>query len=148
MAIYRGCRTSRSATRRAGHACDFDPNNNGTQNGLNPGLIYLGDLTLQTLVNAIHNSPAWDDGRNAIIVVWDEDDYSIAPTTNQVLLIVDTNYGVRGVQSGQFYTHFSLLKTLEGGFRLPCLNHACDANVSVMSDLFRRGNGNDDGEGR
>jgi hypothetical protein len=28
------------------------------------------------------------------------------------------------------------LKTLEAGFALPCLNHACDAGVHVMSDLF------------
>jgi hypothetical protein len=36
----------------------------------------------------------------------------------------------------QPYTHFSLLKTLEGGFGLTCLNHACDAIVKAMSDLF------------
>jgi hypothetical protein len=29
-----------------------------------------------------------------------------------------------------------LLKTLEAGFGVPCLNHACDASVHVMSDLF------------
>jgi hypothetical protein len=40
------------------------------------------------------------------------------------------------VESNQFYTHYSLLKTLEGGFNLPCLNHACDNNVAVMADLF------------
>jgi hypothetical protein len=34
------------------------------------------------------------------------------------------------------YTHYSLLKSLESGFQVPCLNHACDANVNVMSDLF------------
>ena len=120
----------------AGPACDFDPNDNGTQVGLNPGLIYLGDVAVRTLVKAIHDSPAWGDGRNAIVVVWDEDDYSVSPTVNQVLLIVDTNYGVHGVQSGRRYTHFSLLKSLEAGFRLPCLNHACDESVRVMSDLF------------
>ncbi len=52
--------------------------------------------------------------------------------------------GPRGVQSGRFYTHFSLLKSLEAGFGLPCLNHACDGNVVVMSDLFgeeQHGNG-------
>jgi len=53
-----------------------------------------------------------------------------------VLTIVDTNYGTHGRQSDQFYTHFSLLKTLEGAFELPCLNHACDESVNVMSDLF------------
>jgi hypothetical protein len=36
----------------------------------------------------------------------------------------------------QPYTHFSLPKTLECGFGLPCLNHACDATVKVMSGLF------------
>jgi hypothetical protein len=57
---------------------------------------------------------------------------------NQVLTIVDTNYGTHGVQSGNYYTHFSLLRTLEGGFRLPCLNHACDKSTATMSDLFGR----------
>ena len=53
-----------------------------------------------------------------------------------VVAIVDTNYGPHQVQSGQFYTHFSLVKSIEAGFGLPCLNHACDAGVNVMSDLF------------
>lgn len=54
------------------------------------------------------------------------------------MLVVDTNYGTDGGQSVRRYTHFSLLKTLEAGLGLPCLNHACDANVAVMSDLFER----------
>jgi len=78
----------------------------------------------------------WFQGQNAIVVVWDENDYSVAPNVNQVLLIVDTSYGVHGIQSAQPYNHFSLLKTIEGGLGLPCLNHACDSNISVMSDLF------------
>jgi len=117
-------------------ACFEDPNDNGTLNGLNPGLIYQGDLTLRTLVAAIHNAPMWPFGRNAIVIVWDENDYSAAPYPNRVLVTVDTNYGVHGVQSGVFYTHFSLLKSIEAGFQLPCLNHACDANESVMTDMF------------
>jgi phosphatidylinositol-3-phosphatase len=40
--------------------------------------------------------------------------------------------------SSQFYTGFSLLKSMEAGFGLPCLNHACDSNVQVMSDRFLR----------
>jgi hypothetical protein len=122
-----------------GTQCDFDPNDQGTLVGLNPALMYIGDLTLRNIVKAIHRSPAWHDGRNAIVVLWDEDDYSVAPTTNKVLLIVDTNYGHHGVKDGNFYTHFSLLKSLEGGFGLPCLNHACDDSTSVMSNLFRGG---------
>lgn len=54
-------------------------------------------------------------------------------------ITVDTNYGAHGVQSNKYYTHFSLLKTIEGGFGLPCLNHACDKDTKVMSDLFSSG---------
>jgi phosphatidylinositol-3-phosphatase len=120
----------------AGAFCNFDPSSNGTQAGLNPALILRGDVTAERLVKAIHKSPAWRDGHNAIIVMWDENDYSTAPNTNQVMLIVDTNHGVHGVHSTRRYTHFSLLKSVEAGFGLPCLNHACDESVDVMSDLF------------
>ncbi len=123
----------------AGAFCNFDPISDGSQAGLNPALIYLGDVTIQRLVTAIHKSPAWREGQNAIVLLWDENDYSTAPNINQVLLTVDTNYGAHGLSSGQFYTHFSLLKSLESGLRLPCLNHACDADVKVMTDLFSGG---------
>ncbi len=125
----------------AGAFCNFDPISDGTQAGLNPALILRGDITVQRLVNAIHRSPVWREGRNAIVVLWDENDYSTAPNTNQVLLIVDSNYGVRGAKSPTRYLHFSLLKSLESGLGLPCLNHACDDSVQVMTDLFApRGN--------
>jgi hypothetical protein len=120
----------------AGPECESDPNDNGTLVGLNPALMYQGDVTVQTLVTAIHESDVWQHGNDAIVIVWDENDYSISPTTNQVLLTVDTNHGPKGVQSKNFYTHFSLLKSLEAGFGLPCLNHACDSSTAVMSDLF------------
>jgi phosphatidylinositol-3-phosphatase len=126
-----------------GTQCDFDPNDQGTLQGLNPALMYIGDLTLRNIVKAIHRSPAWHEGRNAIVVLWDEDDYSVSPTVNKVLLIVDTNYGHHGVKDGNFYTHFSLLKSIESGFRLPCLNHACDEGSKVMSPLFRGGDDDD-----
>jgi hypothetical protein len=121
-----------------GSQCAFDPVTDGSQAGLNPALIYVGDLTLRTLIAAIHRSPAWSQGRNAIVVVWDENDYSFVPNLNQVLLTVETNYRRNGTQSNKYYTHFSLLRTLEGSFHLPCLNHACDSSTSAMSDLFGR----------
>jgi len=120
----------------AGPFCNYDPNDNGTQAGLNPALLQLGDVAVRRIVTAIKQSPVWSQGQNAIVVLWDEDDYSISPTVNSVLLIVDTNYGSHGVSSNTFYTHFSLLKSIESGLGLPCLNHACDSGVNVMSDLF------------
>jgi len=122
----------------AGAFCNYDPSDVGTQAGLNPALIYRGDIAVQRLVSAIHRSPAWEKGNNAIILLWDENDYSLSPNTNQVLLVVETNYGVHGKQSGKRYNHFSLLKSIEAGLDLPCLNHACDENVNVMADLFEK----------
>jgi hypothetical protein len=98
--------------------------------------IRMGDATVSMLVAAIKRSPAWREGNNAIVLVWDENDFTDTP--NLVVMIVDTNYGPHGVTSDVPYNHHSLLKTLETGFGLPCLNHACDANVQVMSDMFAR----------
>lgn len=122
----------------AGAFCNFDPNDDGLQSGLNPALIQRGDVALQRLVMAIHDSPTWREGHDLIAIVWDENDYSTAPNINQVLVIIDSNFAVQKLASSRFYTHFSLLKSIEAGFNLPCLNHACDSNVSVMTDLFAR----------
>jgi hypothetical protein len=120
----------------AGPLCAYDPKDDGSQEGLNPSLIMRSDITLRNLIAAIKSSPAWPRGRNAIVVVWDENDYSNVPNTNQVVLTVDTNHGSHRLQSNTRYTHFSLLKSLESGFGLRCLNHACDKDVEVMADLF------------
>ena len=116
--------------------CGYDPNDNGTQAGLNPALIILGDQAVEKIVTSIHDSPAWHKGHAAIVVVWDENDYAVQPIINKVVTIVDTNYGFHEITSGQFYTHFSLLRSIEGGLGLPCLNHACDASTKAMTDLF------------
>jgi hypothetical protein len=123
----------------------------GTQLGMNPGLSEQADVTMQKIVTSIKASPAWREGNNAIVIVWDENDYSGLPTAppantlfpaqnqNVVVLTVESNAEYNrsaGVRSKSFYNSFSLLKTLEAGFRLECLNHACDKDVKVMSDLF------------
>ena len=96
---------------------------------------------MNRIVSSITSSPVWRFGNNAIVIVWDENDYSglaNAPSStnpfltgnlNQVVLTVQTNspFGPKGVQSQNFYTSFSLLKSIE------------DPNVSVMSDLFGAG---------
>jgi hypothetical protein len=110
-----------------GPYCQGSPDNN---------LILAGDATVKNLVDAIKASEVWEDGHNAIVVVWDENDYG--SEANQVVAIVDTSYGKHGVTSNVAYNHFSLLKTIEAGFGLPFLNHAADQNVPLMKDLFAR----------
>ena len=99
-------------------------------------LIVMGDKSVERIVRSIQRSAAWHTGKSAIVILWDENDFSLAP--NRVAFIVATNYGTKGVASDVPYNHFSLLRTLEAAFGLPCLNHACDANVRVMTDLFAR----------
>jgi hypothetical protein len=97
-------------------------------------LMAEGDAEVAKLVNGIKASRAWQHGHNAIVLVWDENDYSNA--ANRVVMLVETNYAKNGRVSNQPYDHFSLLRTLEAGFHLPCLNHACDATSKVMNDMF------------
>ena len=144
--IRSSCPISATTSTDAGNAgafCNSDPNDNGTQAGLNPALIYHGDVTVQRIVTAIHNSPAWKEGRNAIVLTWDENDYSLAPNINQVVLVVDTNYGVHGVQSGQRYTSFSLLKIHRGRLRAALPESRLRCREKVMSDLFKGYHGNE-----
>ena len=61
----------------AGAFCNYDPLSDGSQAGLNPALIQRGDVTVQRLVGAIKASPAWREGNNAIVLLWDENDYSL-----------------------------------------------------------------------
>jgi phosphatidylinositol-3-phosphatase len=97
--------------------------------------IQLSDAVIKQVVTAIKTSPVWSQGNNAIVIVFDENDYS--NNENRVPFIVDKNYGTPGVQSTVRYDHFSLLKTLEAGFGLPCLNNACD-NSAQLIDLFNQ----------
>ena len=128
----------------AGPQCADDPNDNGTQTGLNPALIFLGDQALRTIVKAIKASPVWSKGRNRHrhpvgrerLQLLSQSSIRCSPSWTRTTART-------GVQSNNFYTHFSLLRTIEGGLGLPCLNHACDANTKVMSDLFAAGKDND-----
>ena len=122
--------------------CAFDPGigtaglTNGTQVGLNPGLILQGDTTIERLVKAIKHSPVWHDGRTAIVIVWDENDYSgistqptgLFPPQNQntVVLTVETNGDSRGRHSKQpVLQQLFAAQVARGGIRAalpePCL---------------------------
>ena len=97
-------------------------------------LMAQGDAALAQLVTGIKHSPAWKHGRNVIVLVWDENDFSNSP--NKVVMLVETNYAGNKQLSNLAVDHFSLLRTLEAGFGLPCLNHACDQTSLVMNELF------------
>jgi phosphatidylinositol-3-phosphatase len=116
-------------------------------------LIAAGDTYVGNIVHEIMNSQVWDQGTNAIVITWDENDFSdegqpgtgccgFDPGGGHVATIVITNQGEQHITDNTPYNHYSLLLTMEDAFRLPCLQHACDAQTGVkpMAPLFNTQN--------
>ena len=111
-------------------------------------LISAGDQYVGTTVQEIMASPIWHRGNNAIVITWDENDFSTSGTTGccssnpgggQVATIVIPNRSTGHVTDSTPYNHYSLLRTMEQAFGLPCLAHACDTAVQPMTKLFANG---------
>jgi len=114
------------------------------------GLIAAGDQYVGQIVSMVMHSDVWRHGRNAIVITWDEDDFSdqgqpgtgccgADPGGGHVVTIVITNKSHEHVADATPYNHYSLLLSMEQAFGLPCLEHACDASAGVkpMTPLFR-----------
>jgi len=124
--------------------------------------VKRGDDETGWLVNGIVGSQAWQQGRNAIFIVFDEgngpltcaydpdtrvdtapgsllpgaDCYAEGNFNDKLVLIAITNYGVRGVQDPRFQSHYSLLKTIEAAFGLPYVGHAADPTTNTLAPLL------------
>ena len=58
------------------------------------------------------------------------------PGGGHVATIVIPNHRWGHVTDNTAYNHYSLLRTMEAAFGLPCLAHACDSVVPTMAPLF------------
>ena len=116
-------------------------------------LIATGDQYVGQLVTMIKQSNVWQQGRNAIVITWDEDDFSDQGQSGtgccgsnvgggHVVTIVITNTSPHHVVDNTPYNHYSLLASLEQAFGLPCIANACDAadGVVPMTPLFNPDN--------
>jgi hypothetical protein len=118
-------------------------------------LIRLGDKAIADIVNRIMAAPLWEEkGNNAIVIVWDEDDYGTKGTQGccgadpqspanfgggHVPAIVITNHGPRGVSDPAPYNHYSLLRTCEEAFGMTEYLELAGADaqgVVAMTPLF------------
>ncbi len=115
--------------------------------GCSPNLVAAGDSYVDKTVSEIMASNQWHEGRNAIVITWDEDDFSDSgqPGTGccgstvgggHVATIVITNKTTSPIIDATPYNHYSLLRSMEEAFGLPCLAHACDSAVTPMTPLF------------
>lgn len=108
------------------------------------GLISTGDTFLSDTVSAITSSSAWT-GNSAIFITWDETDFPFVdvsgccdavPGGGHVVTIVISHSDHAARTSSVAYNHYSMLRTIQDGWRLGCLGFTCDtANVPAMSDL-------------
>ena len=112
-------------------------------------LIRQGDTYVGDTISAIMAAPVWQQGNNAIVVTWDENDFSTTGVTGccnanpgggHIATIVITNHGPRGLRDATPYNHYSLLQTIQDAFRLGCLANTCDrVNVRPLAPLFAVG---------
>ena len=115
-------------------------------NATDTQLIQAGDAYVGQTVNAIMAATFWRQGNNAIVITWDENDFSSStgccasnPGGGLVATVVVTSHGPRGVQDPTPYNHYSLLQTIQDAFHLGCLQNTCNTGVvTPMTTLFRR----------
>src|SRR5215472_15385890 len=93
-------------------------------------LIAQGDKFVGDLVNQITSSSMWQAGNNAIVITFDEGNKA----NSQILTIVVSSHGPRGLQDKTSFNHYSLLASLQETFGLGCLVNSCAANL--MTNLF------------
>ncbi len=100
--------------------------------------IRAGDRFLQQQLGAIMRSPAWRTQRSLAIITWDEDNYDHERPAQWVPTLVLGSTGVnRGFVSPVRYTHYSLLRTIEGALGLGHLTPN-DLYAPPANDVFRR----------
>jgi phosphatidylinositol-3-phosphatase len=110
-------------------------------------LISAGDTYVGNTVKAITSSKDWKHGRNAMVITWDEDDFSdqglpgtgccgADPGGGHVATIVISNKGHYPITDGTAYNHYSLLRSYEAAFGVAPLAHAADPVVPPMTPLF------------
>lgn len=113
--------------------CDYGAFGVNTADANTQTLISQGDKVIKGLVDQITAAPFWNQGNNAIVLSWDEDNF-VAPFTQgccgsdpasaanfgggRVANVVITSKGPRGVTDNTPYNHYSFLRTVEDAFGL------------------------------
>jgi YVTN family beta-propeller protein len=101
--------------------------------------IRAGDRFLANQLGQIMRSPAWRTQRSLAIITFDEDAYDHEHPPQRVPTLVLGSTGVRRAYvSGVRYTHYSLLRTIEGVLGLRSLTRN-DRYADGLTDVFRAG---------
>jgi len=99
------------------------------------GTSQQADAFLRRFVPRITGSSAWNDS-GLLLIVWDEGKET---GDNHVPALVISPLVGRGFRSAVPHDHYSLLRTIEEAWSLPCLVNACQANT--LAEFFGEGSG-------
>jgi hypothetical protein len=92
--------------------------------------VAVGDAFLKQFVGDLIGSPSWSND-DVLFLTWDEGRHS---PQNAVPFVVVSDRVKSGYVSARPYTHYSLLRTIQAAWQLPCLHESCSA--SPLSDFF------------
>jgi Phosphoesterase family. len=94
--------------------------------------IATGDTWLSTFVPRITSSPAFVN--SALLITWDEGTTNVGGGGHVATVVVSPLTGL-GYRSATAYNHYSLVRTVQDAWGLPCLNQTCGANN--LSEFFQ-----------
>jgi len=95
--------------------------------------IATGDAYLATFIPKILSSAAFADG-GVLFLTWDEGS-SGTGGGGKVVTIVVSPLGKPAFSSATAHTHYSLVRTVEDSWAMPCLANACTANS--LAEFFK-----------
>ncbi len=119
--------------------------------GLDHSIIQLGDAYLQSTVSQIMASHVWKTEKSAIVIAWDENDYTsyagcchspvgvngaVLGGSNAPFIAIDSSDSDHIVDSSTPYNHYTLLATIEKLWNLGCLEQACGFDNSQLMTKF------------
>jgi len=93
--------------------------------------VAVGDAFLRQFVGDLIRSPSWTSD-DVLFIAWEEGHTS---SQNRVpFIVVSDKVKSSGYVSAKPYTHYSLLRTIQAAWQLPCLHESCAARP--LSDFF------------
>lgn len=119
--------------------------------GLDHSVIKLGDNYLRSAVDEITESRVWHTQKSALVIMWDENDYTSANGcchspigvdghvlggSNAPAMVLTSRDPEHFVDSTTPYNHYSLLATIEQLWGFGCLENACGFSKSQLMTKF------------
>jgi phosphatidylinositol-3-phosphatase len=108
---------------------------------MHDGTISQGDTWLSQQVPAILRGPAFTQQHSLLVLTWDEQDEHDSNTADNHIATILVGYGTKiDYPSSVTYTHYSLLRTIEGAWGLAPLA-SNDQAACAMTDLLQHASG-------